>query len=76
LMAYLSIAIGATLGLLPVSSLIAMLTAPLAWRTYRGVRQNAEDIPGLVPSMGMNVIINLATPFLLAIGLFIGYPGG
>jgi 1,4-dihydroxy-2-naphthoate octaprenyltransferase len=76
LMAYLSIATGVALGLLPVSSLIAMLTAPLAWRTYRGVRQNAEDMPGLVPSMGMNVIINLATPFLLAIGLFIGYPGG
>ena len=51
---------------------MALLTSILAWRVYRGATQNAENVPALIPSMGMNVIINLATPVLLAIGLFIG----
>jgi 1,4-dihydroxy-2-naphthoate octaprenyltransferase len=75
LLAYLSVIAGVAFGLLPASSLIALLTAPLAWRAYQGAFQNAENIPALVPSMGMNVIINLATPVLLAIGLFIGSLG-
>jgi 1,4-dihydroxy-2-naphthoate octaprenyltransferase len=58
--------------LLPVPSLIALLSAVLAWRAYRGARQNAENVPALIPSMGMNVIVNISTPVLLAIGLFVG----
>jgi 1,4-dihydroxy-2-naphthoate octaprenyltransferase len=58
--------------LLPVFSLLALLTAILAWRVYNGVRQNAENIPGLIPFMGQNVIITISTPVLLAVGLFIG----
>lgn len=30
------------------------------------------NIPKLLPYMGMNVIINIATPVLLAVGLFLG----
>jgi len=71
-LAYVSIIVGVILGLLPATSLIALLTAFLAWRAYQGARQHSEDIPGLIPSMGLNVIINLATPALLAVGLFIG----
>ena len=71
-LAYLSIVVGVVLGLLPVFSLAALLTVLLAWRVYQGAKQNAENIPALIPSMGMNVIINLSTPVLLAIGLFIG----
>ncbi len=71
-LAYLSIVVGVILGLLPVFSLAALLTVFLAWRVYQGAKQNAENIPALIPSMGMNVIINLSTPVLLAIGLFIG----
>ncbi|MEJ2037950.1 MAG: prenyltransferase, partial [Desulfosarcinaceae bacterium] len=71
-LAYLSIILGGLFGLLPVSSLIALPTAILAWRVYQGVKQNADNVPALIPSMGMNVVINLSTPVLLAIGLFIG----
>jgi 1,4-dihydroxy-2-naphthoate octaprenyltransferase len=60
------------LALLPIYSLIALLTAILAWIAYRRVRQNADNIPALIPVMGMNVIIVLTTPVLLSIGLFIG----
>jgi 1,4-dihydroxy-2-naphthoate octaprenyltransferase len=72
LLAYLSIIAGVAMKLLPLFSLIVLLTAILAWRAYQGASKNAEDIPALIPSMGMNVIINLATPLLLAVGLFIG----
>jgi 1,4-dihydroxy-2-naphthoate octaprenyltransferase len=71
-LAYLSVIAGVLLALLPAFSLLALLTLPLAWRAYQGARQNAENIPALVPSMGMNVMINLATPVLLAVGLVVG----
>ena len=72
LLAYVSIVIGVVLNLLPLPCLIALLTAILAWRAYRGVRGNEDNLSALGPSMGMNVMVNLATPLLLAIGLFIG----
>jgi len=72
LLTYVSVIVGILLSLLPLFSGLALLTAPLAWRAYQGSRQNAENIPALIPSMGMNVIINLVTPVLLAIGLWIG----
>ena len=72
LLAYLSILAGVFLELLPIYSLIALLTAILAWLAYRRVSQNANNIPALIPVMGMNVIIVLTTPILLSIGLFIG----
>jgi len=72
LLAYVSIIVGILLRLLPLFSGLALLTAFFAWRAYQGSRQHAENIPALIPSLGMNVIINLATPVLLAIGLWIG----
>jgi len=72
LLAYFSIVAGVILKLLPIYSLIAILTAVLAWRAYQNTSRNAENIPALMPAMGMNVIINISTPVLLAVGLFIG----
>jgi 1,4-dihydroxy-2-naphthoate octaprenyltransferase len=72
LLTYLAIIAGVSLELLPIHSLIALLTAILAWITYRRVSKNADDIPALIPALGMNVIIVLSTPILLSIGLFIG----
>ncbi len=72
LLNYLAIIAGVALGLLPVFCLLALLTVFLAVPAWRGARRHAEDIPTLVPSMGLNVIITIATPTLLAAGLFIG----
>ncbi len=71
LLSYLSIILGVLLNLLPALSLIALLTAIIAWRAYQGARKNAENIPALIPSMGMNVVLNLSTPALLALALLI-----
>ncbi len=38
----------------------------------RGVLRHAEDTEQLVPYLAQNVIINIATPVLVAIGMFIG----
>jgi 1,4-dihydroxy-2-naphthoate octaprenyltransferase len=71
LLAYLSIILGVALGLLPVLSLLGLLTAFLA--VPAGVRafRHAENIPQLIPAMGMNVLVNILTPLLVGIGLLI-----
>jgi 1,4-dihydroxy-2-naphthoate octaprenyltransferase len=68
---YLSIIVGVMLGVLSTVSLIGLGTLIIAVPLAIGVIRNAEDIKKLVPYMGLNVIINLATPVLVAIGLLV-----
>ena len=70
--AYLVIILGVLFGLLPPFSLLALLTLVFAVQIIRNVLSNSENVPALIPSMGQNVLVNLLTPVLLAIGLFIG----
>ena len=72
LTAYVTVLGAVILGLLPAFALLAMLTAIPAWKAYQGAYRHAENIADLIPVMGLNVKINLATPVLLAVGLFIG----
>jgi len=72
LFAYLAIIVGVYLGYLPVTSLIGLITLALAVPAFRGAVRYADEIRQLVPSLGQNVLINLITPVLVAIGLFIG----
>ena len=72
LLAYLAVVIGVLLKLLPMWTLISLFTAIIALRAYQGASRNADAVPALIPSMGMNVIINLTMPLLVAVGLFIG----
>ena len=68
---YLPIFVGYTLGIFPVHAFMALATVILAIQTSRGVMQYSDEMKNLVPYMGKNVIINLVTPALLAIGLMI-----
>jgi 1,4-dihydroxy-2-naphthoate octaprenyltransferase len=70
--AYLSILVGVGLGILPWPALLGLLTVPLAISAWQGARRHHADIPALIPAMGQNVLINLATPLLVALGLFLG----
>jgi 1,4-dihydroxy-2-naphthoate octaprenyltransferase len=72
LLNYLAVAGGVAAGVLPVACLLALLSVVLAVPAWLGARRNAENIPALVPAMGLNVIITVATPILLAVGLFVG----
>jgi 1,4-dihydroxy-2-naphthoate octaprenyltransferase len=69
---YTTVIIGIILRVLPIFSVLALLTAFWARRAYRDSRKNAENDSYSIRSMGINVVINLVTPVLLAIGLFIG----
>jgi 1,4-dihydroxy-2-naphthoate polyprenyltransferase len=69
--AYLAPVAGWLLGVLPAGALLGLLTAPLALQTFRAVRADHEDLGRLLPSMGKNVVLNLATPVLMAVGLFV-----
>lgn len=74
LLAYVSVLLGVGFGLLPHSALIALVTLPMAVQVYRGVRRILERggllRPEIVPPMGLNVVLSLLTPALLAAGVF------
>ena len=59
---------GVVLGDMPLSSLIGLATFPLSVIvSFRTIR-HFHNIQELIPALGMNVIIVLATDFLLALG--------
>ena len=64
---YLWIIGGVIAGLMPVFSLMALLTLPLAIKAIRGALQG-EDMSRLLPAMANNVLVVLLTQFLLGIG--------
>jgi 1,4-dihydroxy-2-naphthoate octaprenyltransferase len=72
LSAYLTIVGGVFLDYLPPISLIGLMTIALAVPSFVGAYRYAEDIKKLIPYMGLNVVINIATPALVAVGLFVG----
>jgi 1,4-dihydroxy-2-naphthoate octaprenyltransferase len=69
--AYLSIVVGWILGALPAWALLGLLTLPLAFQAARGAYQYGGQIERLMPHLGQNVLINILTPLLTAIGLFL-----
>lgn len=68
---YLSIVIGVALGHLPPATLLGLLMLPLAVAAAAGVYRYADDLPNLLRPLGFNVLLNIATPVLMAIGLFL-----
>src|SRR4030067_3352576 len=68
---YITILVGVLLTLLPPWSLLGMATLYLAIPLLKGSIKHAEDIQHLIPFMGKNVLVNLLTPVLVAIGIFI-----
>ena len=64
---YLWVIGGVIAGLMPVFSLIVLLTLPLAVKAIRGAWQG-EDMSRLLPAMANNVLVVLLTQFLLGIG--------
>lgn len=59
-------------GWFPVWTLLALLTVPVALRSIAVARRVPDAGPELIPALGMNVLVDLATPALLALGLFLG----
>lgn len=72
LLAFLSIVLGVVLDLLPATALIGLLALGVAVPAFVGAYRFADDVGKLVPYLGLNVITNIVTPVLVAVGLFIG----
>jgi 1,4-dihydroxy-2-naphthoate octaprenyltransferase len=71
LLAYLSIVAGVLLRTLPTASLLGLIPLVAAVPTLVGVFRYAETLEKLMPYLGLNVLLNILTPVLLAIGLLI-----
>jgi 1,4-dihydroxy-2-naphthoate octaprenyltransferase len=71
LLAFLSIIFGVALGYLPRASLIGLIAVVLAVPAALGAYRYADDVKRLAPYMGMNVVVNIVTPVLVAVGLFV-----
>jgi len=72
LFTYLTIITGVYLQLFPNLTLIAIATVFIAVPLSVGVYKNADDVKKLLPFMGLNVMINIITPVLFAVGFFWG----
>jgi 1,4-dihydroxy-2-naphthoate octaprenyltransferase len=71
LLAYLAVVCGVVLGLLPVTTLIGLLTAGLVFKIYTVVRLENSERDQLIVSLGRNVIVTLITPSLIFFGVLI-----
>jgi 1,4-dihydroxy-2-naphthoate octaprenyltransferase len=69
--AFLTIVVGVYLNYFPKTALFGMVTLLLAVPACIGSFRYAEDIKKLLPVMAMNVIINIATPVLVALGFLL-----
>jgi 1,4-dihydroxy-2-naphthoate octaprenyltransferase len=70
-LAFLAIAAGVGMGYLPTLGLLGLLPLVIAVPTAVGVIRYAEKMEKLMPYLGLNVLLNVITPLLLAIGLLI-----
>ena len=71
-LAYLSLVAGVVAGALPWPCLLGLVTLTLAIPAARDVLRHPDDVKALLPAMGRNVMVNLATPAFVAVGLFVG----
>ena len=72
LLAFVSIVVGVVLDYLPGMSLLGLIMVVPAVAVFVGAYRHADDIKKLTPLLGLNVLINILTPVLVAVGLFIG----
>jgi len=72
LAAFAAVALGAIAALLPAWSLLGLLPLPVALYLARGVVQQAEDQPRLIPLLGINVATIFGTIALYATGILLG----
>jgi 1,4-dihydroxy-2-naphthoate octaprenyltransferase len=72
LLAFVTIAVGVALGRLPALTLISMVMLVPSTAAFIGSYRFADDMKGLAPFLGLNVLINILTPILVAVGLFLG----
>jgi 1,4-dihydroxy-2-naphthoate octaprenyltransferase len=63
--AYVALVAGVVLGILPIPTLLMLLTIPLALQVARGLEPNYDNPYGLMAIMGVNVNLHLRAGLLL-----------
>ena len=63
--AYVALVVGVVVGVLPIPTLLMLLTIPLARRVSRGLAPNYDNPYGLMAIMGVNVQLHLVAGLLL-----------
>lgn len=56
---------GVVSGILPSAALLSLLPLSLTFVVFPGARKHTDDIPGLLPYLGVNVAATLLTPIVL-----------
>ncbi|MCU7846360.1 MAG: prenyltransferase [Candidatus Thiodiazotropha sp. (ex Monitilora ramsayi)] len=69
LLAYAILVMGAITGLLPKAALVGLAPAIFSYQVFNAIKRYHGDTAKLIPSMGKNVLITLATPALLFVGV-------
>jgi 1,4-dihydroxy-2-naphthoate octaprenyltransferase len=72
ILTYVTILVGIMFKILPLACLLSLLTLFISIPLLKASIEYADDLQNLVPFMAKNVLVNLLTPVLVAIGLFIG----
>jgi 1,4-dihydroxy-2-naphthoate octaprenyltransferase len=67
--AYASVAVPAALGALPPSTLVVLLSLPLAWRAYTVSKDSYERVDELLPASAATIGLHSLFGLLLALGL-------
>jgi 1,4-dihydroxy-2-naphthoate octaprenyltransferase len=67
--AYVALVLGVVVGVLPIPTLLALLTIPLALQVSRGLEPNYDNPYGLMAIMGVNIKLHL----VVGIALLVGY---
>jgi 1,4-dihydroxy-2-naphthoate octaprenyltransferase len=71
--AYVILLLSVTLSFLPIYSLLGLLSFPLAVLAAKMAVSYADELDQLKPALALNVIITLATPVLVSIGIIFQY---
>jgi len=66
--AYLAIVAGVAAGALPVPTLLGLLTVPMAWRAFQGLRRHHAYPYRLIPANATTVFAHLFTGLLMFVG--------
>ena len=71
--AYGVLLLGLALGWWPMGTGLAVLTMPMALTAWQKVKAHADDMAELLPALGLNVGVALATPALAALGMVLSH---
>lgn len=71
LLAFGGLLLSVLAGWAPAGAALGLLCGLPALRTWRLLRRDAESPAGLLPALGLNVAVSVATPLLMALGLLL-----